>query len=194
MVGLNNRVIIPNLLPIVVAIGKDIEEVVKYDPRKESSRSTTYGYGSPHFGRRRLQSIDLLSILMENKDASIDQALARTSLAENLVKLYYHFPWHNVLHNSLTKLIKTVLNYSDFPLLEAEVVLAHQLLKDRSRLLQPIIEASKDNILTFKSGDSERKCSYGFKPHFIELTQTIRQSPKQAVVELLAKEGGSCSS
>lgn len=125
MVGPVDSVIIPNLLPIVAAIGKDIEEVVKTDSKKASTRSTTYGYGSPHFGRRRLQSIDLLSILMENKDPQIDQALAKTSLAENLVKLYYQFPWHNVLHNSLTKLLKTVLNYSEFPLFEAEVGKTH---------------------------------------------------------------------
>jgi hypothetical protein len=109
------------LLPIVEAIAKDIEIVVSIDSKKAQTQSTTYGCGSPYFGRRRLQSIELLSILMELKDPRIDHALASTSLAQNLVRLYYHFPWHNVLHNALTKLIKTVLNYSEFPLFEEEV-------------------------------------------------------------------------
>jgi hypothetical protein len=114
-------VIVQDLLPIVEAIGQDLASVVSIDPKKAEKQSATYGCGSPILGRRRLQSIELLSIVMELKEPQIDEALARTSIAQNVVKLYYQFPWHNVLHNALTKLIKSVLNYTEYPLFEAEV-------------------------------------------------------------------------
>lgn len=103
------------------SIGSDLERVVTINPKKASTQSSTYGEGSPLLGKRRLQSIELLNILMDLKEASIDQALGKSTIAQDLIKMYYHFPWHNILHNVLTSLIKHVLNFGDYPMFEAEV-------------------------------------------------------------------------
>jgi hypothetical protein len=58
---------------------------------------------------------------MDLKEPAIDGALSMTSIAQNLVKLYYHYPWHNILHNSLTKLLKSVILNNEHPRFEAEV-------------------------------------------------------------------------
>jgi hypothetical protein len=183
--------IIPLLVPIVTAIGSDLERVVSLDPKKACTQSSTYGGGSPLLGKRRLQSIELLNILMDLKETKIDEALGQSTVAQDLIKMYYHFPWHNILHNVLTSLIKHVLNFGDYPMFEAEVDNPlTQFLKDRTRLIVPLIEASKDSKMTIKSGEVTRVCSLGFRSHFIELTQALLQSTKPQVIKLIAKEGG----
>lgn len=65
-----------------------------------------------------------------------------------------------------------------------------QFLKDRTRLIVPLIEASKDSKLTIKSGEVTRVCSLGFRSHFIELTHALLQSTKPKVRDLIEQEGG----
>lgn len=91
-----------------------IPSLVKFisaDPSGES-HTTSYGAEIVPFGIGKLKVVDLISHIFKSENSQLITALAQSGVFQILMELMIKYPWNNLLHVLIEKIILEAVNIS----------------------------------------------------------------------------------
>jgi len=139
----------------------------------------------PPFGRLRLAVVELLMAFMRSacgikpKEAMND-SLASSGIMELVVKLFFQYPWHNLLHGVCEHIVRTVLHGTAFSLKKALLVDAGLL----ERIIESFKQAKKENGEIFGYGGQVARMANLIESCRLDTTSPVRDNE---LIELLTK-------
>jgi len=123
------RLSVDNLVPLIKLITPDSENNLP-------TLQTTTGKVVP-IGFERLKIVEFISALFITNKLCIDKELVKTNILNTCLDLFFSYPWNNFLHAIVEIIIQSIL--------EGENESLKMTLVEDCKLIQRIVDASKDN-------------------------------------------------
>lgn len=92
-------------------------DVVKKDLNIDEF-NTSFGETLKPFGVGRIKVMEVICTLVKIQKPQINQALAESQLFKILLELFSKYPYNNILHNLIDKIISATLTNGDKNLIE----------------------------------------------------------------------------
>lgn len=124
-------------------------------------------------GEAKLKIIELIAVSLKQDNEKIFKPLAECGILNEIVKLFFEYPWHSMLHTAVDSIFQSAFLYQNTVLIESLIV--------NSGFVEKMIESVKNIRINHRCG---------YLGHVNRVANALKETENESIREHLKKVSG----